>query len=145
MKNQYSSFFPCIRLFIIFNVNKITLPAERKGSEHWIFKQCKCCTERTGSLNVSPKVEKWTKQSSKLYFDSNCFQKYRLWKDFFIRELLNRQFSLNLKVVSAFFLFSPQINRMLILRKFKKSHFYGFFVDFHENKIKPAPLRILQI
>ena len=26
---------------------------------------------------------------------------------------------------------------MLILTKFKKSHFYGFFVDCYENKISP--------
>ena len=43
---------------------------------------------------MSRKVEKWTKPSSKLYFDSNRFQKCGLWTVVFIRELLNRQFSL---------------------------------------------------
>jgi len=80
-------------------------------------------------------VEKWTKPSSKLYFDSNFFQKYGLSTVVFIRELLNRQFSLNLKVVSAFFRLFQQTYRMLILTKFKKSHFYGFLVDCYENKI----------
>jgi len=83
------------------------------------------------------------KTVSKLYFDSNCFQKYGLRTVTFIRELLNGQLSLNLKVVSAFFRFFQQKHGMLILTKFVKSHFYGFFVDCLETKNKPALLRIL--
>ena len=88
---------------------------------------------------IAEPVEKWRNEQSRQVSCTSIqiVSKNTAYERLFSSHNYLTEFSLNLKVVSAFFRFFQQIYGLLILTKFKKSHFYGFFVDCHENKVSP--------